>query len=120
MVDRIDKFLSGLSGEELVECRERIDKLIRRPRGRPRGRSKTDYHEACRMVAYAALRAKQEWLDDNPNRKRVDNKIVACVIETEITKYPVLTSKSIEAYDAVRRHVDKRIREFLPKALRKK
>src|SRR5436305_398635 len=118
MVDRIDKFLASLSREQLENCRDRIDKLIRPPQGRPRGRSKTAYHEACRLVAMAALRAKQEWLDDHPDRKRVPSKFVAEVIEAEIAKHRALEGKEIEAFYAIQRHIDTRIREFLPRSLR--
>jgi hypothetical protein len=110
MIDRIDKFLTGLSKEELVECRGRIDILIGRRRGRPHGRSNTAYHEACRLVASAALRAKQAWLDDHPERKRVPAKFVEKTIDTEIAKHRALGGKEIEAFHA--------IREFLPRSLR--
>jgi hypothetical protein len=118
MIDRIDKFLASLSEEQLAECRDRIDRLLRRRRGRPRGRSNTAYHKACRLVASAALRAKQEWLDDHPERKRVPSKFVTEIIEAEIAKHRALDGNEIEAFDAIQRHIDMRIREFLPRSLR--
>ncbi|WP_271605537.1 hypothetical protein [Bradyrhizobium sp. CCBAU 11434] len=119
MTDRIDKFLNSLSEDELSVCATRLNERLRKGKGRPRGRSENEYHVACRLVAMAVLRAKQEWLDEHPGRRRVlDKGLVERTIENELPKYPVLLRRRDKADDAIRRHVDKRIREFLPRWLR--